>query len=159
VGIGQLPAATSALGLLGGVKVGPSRIELHATAWLPRDAASEAQPGTGAEFHRYSFDARACYGPRVGALDVAACLGGRFAWLDAEGFGTPNTMRAGEPQVGPLGGVLVEWPFSARWALRAEAMLSAQLLERHRFVLYREDVLYRPPLLTAEGGLGLELRF
>jgi hypothetical protein len=157
-GVGLVPEPTGGVGGVLGAEIDRLRVEVAAAAWLPRDARSTAVPGAIARFQSYSADLRVCYGPRFSAWTLAGCAGARLVYLEGRGAGGADAQTADELQVGPLGGALVTWHVSRRWALRAQVDLAVRTLPRREFRLYGETV-YRAPPVGANAALGLELHF
>jgi hypothetical protein len=95
------------------------RLSLRGAAFAPSNhTVRDSQ--LGGRFQLYTGGAFACAGYPGAPLTFYGCLGGRFDYLRATGFGA-NPNRSASTKIGsPAVGVTLEWSVTHRFRLRTE---------------------------------------
>jgi hypothetical protein len=95
------------------------RLSLRGAAFAPSNhTVSDSQ--LGGRFQLYTFAAFACAGYPGTPLTFYGCLGGRFDYLNATGFGANPNSSASTKIGSPAAGITLEWSLTRRFRLRTE---------------------------------------
>jgi len=152
----SLPAPTFGVEPALVIVVGPDRVELGGSLWLPETAQGTAM--ASAQVSLAAAGARYCRAFLPGAVEIGGCVGLEAGALRGSGGGVTHPASGASPWVAPGLGVLGEWAFAAHLSL-AVGLDALVPVVRDSFQVAGLGELYRPPPVTARALLGLETRF
>jgi hypothetical protein len=155
---GVLP--NPALGLGAGLSMDTSpalRFELRGSYYAEQSATFD-QSSLGGRFNLVTFAARGCYAWRLGAFDLAPCIGADLYHVTASGFGGEESLSPNATSWGPALGLFGRWRLHEAFAIyiAADAVVP---LTRRRFVFADVGELHRGTVVAAQLLLAPEMRF
>ena len=156
--VGPLPRL--AIGAGGSVAVegfATLRLELTGSYYAHQATTFDATP-IGARFELIGIGARGCRLFRIGAVELAPCLGARSYVINGEGFGGMLSLDGSSLSWGPTLGVFGRLRILQRLAFYIAAD-GVALVSRRRFVFSDVGPLHRPGLLAFQLFAGPEVRF
>ncbi len=137
--------------------LGADRIELRATAWLPRRAMPAGPASFGADVSLYAAGLCYCRWLFRGMFDLAPCGGFEAGALVVSAVGVaPLSSGPGRwlaPQLGLLGIFRPTPRFAV--SLAADGLVS---VFRDQFLIQGAGAVYRPPPATYRASLGVHVR-
>ena len=159
--LGVLPSTGIAGELSAGVLIGPLRVEIAGSDWIPQDAIAPAG-GEGTHIHLYDGALRGCYRGRFGtSFEIDPCAGGEITFASSDGFGESQTFQRssswGSLRAEALSSIKIVGPLALRGSLGLGVPIT-----RPPFVLLGPGgsiELHRVSVVTAQATLGLEARF
>ena len=155
---GPLPGVAPAVSLMGSVRLHGVRFELGGNYRFARTTHYEDLPSVGGRFDLLSATARVCPTAVLGRFQVPLCAGLEAGALRGAGFGVPEATTSTRPWVAVLLGPALVIPVldSVDVWVEVDAMLG---LWRPGFRMRNLGRLYKPESGSAQGWVGLELRF
>jgi len=163
VALGPLPNAT--LGVSGAVALegfSSVQLELRGGYYVPQTATFDEPAidggALGARFRLLTFGARGCRFWRLGALELAPCVGAEVYHVEASGFGGAVGRDGAATWWGPAAGLLARVRLTKAFAIRAAAD-GVVPLSRRRFVFSDLGALHRASALALHVLVGPEVRF
>jgi hypothetical protein len=156
---GTLPRAAVGAELSAGWRTSRTLLEVAVTDWLTQGALLSATPSVGGTFSMISASLRGCYD----VLDdkefiLGPCAGGEFDHVDAGGYGSLVPATGSTWWIGLAAGGTVGWRFTHFSTLRGLIEADAPLA-RPRFFVGNAAATYQASVISARGGIGVELAF
>lgn len=134
------------------------RISLRGAAFAPSNhTLSDSQ--LGGQFQLFTGGAFACAGYPGTPLTFYGCLGGRFDYLRATGFGTNQDSSASTKIGSPAAGITLEWSLTRRFRLRTELEAGYPLGEARFVIRNVAERVHEVDSLRGEAGLELAVAF
>ncbi len=154
----SLPGPAPGFGVGVRLAVGPSRLELRATAWLPERARLASRTAVGGDIALYAGALRYCRMLVEGRIDLGPCAGFEAGAFVASGVGVTTPTTATGPWLAPELALLGAAHLDSRIALTIE-LDGLVVLARDRFVVTQAGQVFQPPQGTARALVGLHVRF
>ena len=159
-GVGIVPGVGFGLGGAVGSRIGPWRVRLGGTAWLPRPQTNTEQRGVDLQVAAARLDG--CYAvqfKRAPRLELPACVTLEVGAATARGRG-PDVVSKTARALWATGGPQVELAWAARPQIALFVAAAAHLaLARPAFYVgVREEVAFRAPPGGARMLMGVEIR-
>jgi hypothetical protein len=135
-------------------------LRLEIGAGLFFDEATTSSPARSGTFSLRTFDAGGCMVTSAARLEIGACASVEVAWLSASGLYETVTSRGEAEWVVLRARATVAYLWSSAWGVRADAGGGLDV-SRPDFISAgaKQGLIHRPSRCTAQGALGLELRF
>lgn len=154
LGLGRLPGAAGGFGVEGGVAL--ERLGVRALlAYFPERRAAVTAT-SGAELALALTGVRAVYQLTEGAAQLGLSAGVTLGWMHGGGTGVARPASGDALLLAFEPGARAGYALTSSWALVVDAGLPLHV-NRPRFVLAGSDA-YRPPVVGAQFGLGVEWR-
>lgn len=158
VGSGPGPGPSPRVGLLGLIQWRQLRVELGASADLPRTKHYGVQPEIGARFYAIAGQLRGCDVLALADLELPLCAGLEAGAWRGEGLGLDSATTASRPWLALSAGAGLRYPRHSVIAVFAGVDGLLGLL-RPIFGVRNLPALYRPARLAVRGSFGVEVHF
>lgn len=158
VALGIAPEVSAGIGASFAYSHSFWRFSLRGAAFAPSNHTL-ANSQLGGSFRLYTAGVFACAGYPGTPLTFYGCLGGRFDYLRAKGFGTSSDSTASTQIGSPAAGITLEWSLTKRFRLRTELEAGYPLGEARFVIRNVEERVHEVDSLRGEAGLELAVAF
>jgi len=135
---------------------GADRVDVHASAWLPEEAAVAADAMASGRIWLVAAGARYCRALLQRAVELDGCAGLEAGALLGRSYGVTQPASGASPWVAPALGAAAVWHLGRRLSMRL-ALEGLAPLERKTFEIDGLGAIFRPPPVTGRTLLGLDL--
>jgi hypothetical protein len=158
VALGIAPEVSAGIGASFAYSHAFWRLSVRGAAFAPSNHTL-ANSQLGGSFQLYTAGVFACAGYPGTPLTFYGCLGGRFDYLRAKGFGTSSDATASTKIGSPAAGITLEWSLTKRFRLRTELEAGYPLGEARFVIRNVEESVHEVDSLRGEAGLELAVAF
>lgn len=159
---GVLPSPAYGAGIMAGVALSASTVEVSVSFWpRRRRALPGVAPAAGANVALLAASVSLCPGAPVGPVELGGCAVAALGRFDAEGFGLEGDVAARTRWLAVGAGAFGRLRVTHRLALSVRLGV-LRALDRPRFVARlagTEQLVYQPSPASAQGLVGGEVRF